>query len=359
MPDPSSESKPAASKPKRPTLKDIATEAGVSIATVSQALNPRSDSNIKIPSTTVEKIKGIARQFKYRPHAGARSIRTNRFQNIGFFIAKDGVYTHMPDGYMSGIHDAAEKHGYRITLIRLPQNPIDAKVRVPAIFEQHNLDALIVASYHFITKQIHAQLKEDNLPIVYVNDCQTHNTVHSDDRAGAETLVTHLIERGYKKISFVHRKPPNDPDIEDMHYSAVQRRDGYLAAMKSAGLEPRCVNFFAKEVLDYDEVFPEGWWEQVKDCDALFAYDDELANRIARFLYNKGIRIPEDIGLAGFNGDYAALSSWRRLTTMRIPSYEIGKAAFEMALKLIESDSLSEIPSLSITPELVPGKTIR
>lgn len=345
--------------PKRPTLKDIAKAASVSTATVSQALNPRPNSNINLPEETVKKIQRIAEDLNYRPNTGARAIRTNRFYNIGLFMAKQGKYTHLPDGYLAGVHDAAEESGYRVTLIRLPQDIEDVQARVPKIFDEHNLDALIIASYHYVTQLIHERLKGQNFPIIYLNDLQKYNSVSVDDIKGSETMTRHLIERGYKSICFTLRQSPSMPRIEERHYSHQHRLQGYLNVMKEAGLEPRVATFTAKEVIGYDEAFPEDWWPQAEGCEAIFAYDDELANRIARFLYSQGIHVPNDIALAGYNGDYASLSAWCRLTTMRIPAYQIGKAAFNMALGLMQSPSAKDAPSQSFLPELRIGDSTR
>ena len=75
--------------------------------------------------------------------------------------------------------------------------------------------------------------------------------------------------------------------------------------------------------------------------------------------YRKKIRIPEDVVLAGYNGAYASLCSWRPLTTMRIPSYEMGKAALELALKIVEDPGQKEFPSIMFRPELVIGESTR
>jgi len=344
-------------KPRRTTQKDIAEVLGVSIAAVSQSLSPGKNSTIHIPEKTVKKVHAVAKRLKYRPHAGARSIRTSRFQNMGFFFAKQGAHTHLPDDYLAGFHDAADRQGYGITLIRLPQQVDHVKARLPTLFDQHNLDALVIASFHYITKHIHERLVEDRLPVVYLNESQRFNAAFVDDVKGSEIMTRHLISRGHRKICFTHRKPYHDPDIETMHYSASARLEGYRNAMRAAGLEPTVVYFFADEVIGFREEFPDDWWEQVKGCDAIFASDDELVNRIARFFYEQKIRVPGDIALAGYNGDYAALSAWRRLTTIRVPAYEIGVAAFEMAQQLVEQPELKQVPSRVFVPELIKGET--
>lgn len=82
--------------PRRVTIKDIAHAAGVSTAAVSQALRPHTNSNIKLQRETVERIRQVAQDLNYQPHAGARSIRSNSFGSIGYFAARTGVFTNSP-----------------------------------------------------------------------------------------------------------------------------------------------------------------------------------------------------------------------------------------------------------------------
>ena len=146
-----------------------------------------------------------------------------------------------------------------------------------------------------------------------------------------------------------------------MHYSAVARIEGYRQAMAAAGLEPDVRTIQMKEMLEVNQRIPDEWiFGDGKPLpDAVFAYDDDLANSIAKLLYRKNIRIPDQIGLAGYNGAYASLSAWRPLTTMRTPAYEMGYAALELALKIIEGSGQKEVPSVKFRPELVIGESTR
>ena len=131
--------------PRRTTIKDIARTAGVSTAAVSQALRPHPKSNIKLPPETVERIKEVARQLDYQAHSGARSIRSNSFGTIGYFAARTGLLTNSPGGYLAGVHDMAEAHGSRITLIRLPVAIEDISKAMPSVLKERNLDTVFIA----------------------------------------------------------------------------------------------------------------------------------------------------------------------------------------------------------------------
>lgn len=342
---------------KRITIKDIARAAGLSSASVSQALRPKENSSIKLTEDTIERVKKVAKRMNYRPHAGARSIRAQSFNNLGFFNAKEGLFTHSPDGYVAGIHDAADEKGYRVTLIRMPLQAESIQHKLPSIFDEQNLDALIIGSYHSITARIHERLRQDNLPVVYLNEKHAENSVYVDDEKGSKTITQYLLEKGNKSIGYVQRKTPQNPSIEQMHHSAADRLQGYTDAMRQAGLEASVSTILSSNVVGPGSELQDDWWDSVKHHDALLTYDDDLANSIARFLYKKNIRIPDGISLAGYNGDYGSLSAWNNLTTMRIPSYKMGKAAVDMAAELVRTKNNQPIPSIKFEPELVKGDT--
>lgn len=345
--------------PKRaPTIKDIALAVGVSTATVSQALRPNPGSNIKLPAETVRRVQATARKMNYRVHSGARSIRSKVFYNIGFFTAKEGK-AHSPDGLLAGLHDMAEEAGYRITHLRLPKEMERIQEWVPHMLNERGLDALVIGSYHPISTYIHDRLKDDNLPVIYLNDRHPHNAIYVDDRWGGESMTRHLIERGYRRILFVMRSSPDNPPLESMHHSAKERLEGYRAVMNAAGLEPRDVTLFADEVVGGPYRFPPEWPALLQDADALMAYDDDLANQLGRHLYAQRKFIPDDIALTGYNGDYGSLSAWKALTTMQIPFYEMGKASFAMARALAKSGNAKPAPSIAVRPVLVRGDTTR
>lgn len=343
----------------RVTIRDVARKAGVCLATASHALNPNPDSTIGVSEQTVLRVKAAARNTGYRPHAGARSIRSNRFQNIGFYVARKGVASRPPEEYLVGVFDAAQQRGYRVVLVGLENENQDYRDSVSSVFQQKSLDAIVVASYHHLSSDIHHVLSDFDLPVVYVNDRYEHNAVWLDDRTGGRIMTEHLIERGSRKIVFALPQYTRGQQLNRMHCSAADRVAGYRQAMEAAGLVPdvRLIEMPADHTQNpriLDDWLVEG---QGGLPDAVFAYDDDLANDVAKMLIRKQIRVPRDIALAGYNGAYASLSAWCPLTTMRIPSFEMGRAAIEMAIKIIEDFDTTEIPSIKFRPKLILGES--
>jgi LacI family transcriptional regulator len=343
--------------PRRITIRDIANAAGLSTAAVSQALRPQPGSNIKLHQETVERVRLIARQLNYQPHSGARSIRTNRFNTIGYFAAKSGLILSSPYGYLAGVHHVAEARGFRMFMIRLPQAVDDIDVAIPSVFQERNLDALVIESYNELAYQIYERIQTIRLPVVFVNDRHETNSVYVDDEWGAAELTRYLIGKGYGRIAFIQRHTAGGPTVEKMHHSALDREVGYRKAMSEARRKAVCHTVHTAGVVGLDVNLGDDDWDAIAAHDAVIAYDDDLANLIARAAYDRQVRIPEQLAVAGFNGDYASLSAWQRLTTMRIPSYEMGCKAAEMAFDLVQSGAKTEIPSSIHRPELIVGQT--
>jgi LacI family transcriptional regulator len=343
--------------PRRTTIKDIARTAGLSTATVSQALRPQPKSNIKLPPDTVERVKAVALQLNYHPHTGARSIRSNSFSAIGYFIAKTGQFTNTPYGYMAGVHDVAEEREFRMTLIRLPMSVEDISKAMPSVFSEQNLDAIVIESYSELAYQIYERIQASGLPVIFVNDRHETNSVYVDDEWGAMEVTRHLIDKGYQRICFLHRQTEGGPSIEKMHHSAIDRETGYRKAMLEAGRHALCHTVYTRDVVGLDVELGQADWEVISRHDAVIAYDDDLANLIGRAAYDRHLRIPDSLAIASFNGDYASLSAWQRLTTVRVPSYEMGRKAAEMAFELVASGADTALPSSAHRPTLVLGQT--
>lgn len=340
----------------RTTIKEVAAAAGVSTAAVSHALRPRKGSNIKLQPSKVLLIKQHAERLKYRPHAGARSIRSKRFGSVGYFCSKPLNLFYTPYGYQHGAHDALAERGYRFTLIRTSAQMDPMSENIPKVFDELNLDGLIVESYSDVASRIHKLYEGQHFPFLYLNDRHDYDSVFVGEVESARILTTHVLNKGYRKVVFAHRHILGEPSTVEMHHSARDRETGYRQVMEKNGLAPAVVTIESVSVLGREVHLSDEQWELLKDFDAIIAYDDDFANSIARKCYDLNVRIPDDIGLAGFNGDYASLSSWRALTTMQIPAYEMGLAVARMIADRLQNNQ--RYPSIRFVPHLLKGDTL-
>jgi len=329
---------------RRVTLRDLALELGVSDRAVSQALNPRA-SNVKLNPKTAERIQELAVLRNYRRDSRARSMRYGRFYNIGYFEAKKKTTAWPLLGAESGVCDAASAHDYHIVLVRLPSDMSSEPEAVPSIFRESSLDALIISHAGNLTEELENIIDTSGMPIIYLNEKKSHNAVYVDDFRGSQEITRYLISLGNRKI--VHYTDTLS------HYSAIDRKAGYEKAMKEAGLKPEIL-----KSVDSHSGECSAWLDAHKDVEAIACYNDLFALHMFRMLYHTGIRVPTHLALTGFGDDFSRDCCPVELTTMRTPFYEMGKAAVEMALELINGNLLS-VPSRVFSQELVVRDSTR
>ena len=325
---------------KRVTLRDLARELGLSDRAVSQALNPRA-SNVQLNPKTVERIQELAARWNYRRDSRARSMRYGRYNNVGYFEAKKKATAWSLLGAEAGVCDAAIDHDYHIVLIRQPSEMADAPSSIPAIFRESNLDALILSHAGNLSEELEQIIDSSGFPVVYLNEKKAHNAVYVDDLHGAEEITRYLISLGNREIGFYI-------DSSEMsHYSATDRKLGYKNAMEQAGLTPNVLNSKPNSPSEFS-----AWLEAHKELEAIVCYNDLTALRVFRHLYRTPLKVPADLAVTGFGDGFALDCSPVLLTTMRIPFYEMGKAALEMALELVDGKQPT-VPSRGFSQELV------
>lgn len=332
---------------RRVTIKNLAEDLGLSVGAVSQALNPRENINIKLKPETVARVRAYANQLNYRPHAGASSIRSKHFSNIGYLVIKEDPNGFEPTAAQFGIHDAALEHNFRVTLLRLPSLEARNREAISRVFHESHLDALIVLNSTGVIPETHRRaIAENEFPVVYINVRQEHQAIYINDRGGSRTITEHLIQQGYKKIHFFQAKNP----VSSYNQVIVSERyEGYMEAMQAAGLsaEPAWV------LENQGEEKTLAWMGlQDQRPEAIVCFSDADAALVCRMAYQQGIRIPDELAVAGFNDDIAAQFSWVPLTTMAIPYYQMAYAAFNRAVAFINSEDRKPFASICVEPRL-------
>jgi LacI family transcriptional regulator len=327
---------------KRVTLRELASELGVSERAVSQALNPRK-SNVQLSPKTTELIRELALKRSYQADSRARSMRYGRFFNIGYFEAKNTPISWSMLGAEAGVFDAAIEHNYRVVLVRLPQSASDESAAVPSIFKEANLDALILCHAGNLPKKFEKVIDESGFPIIYLNEKKRYNAVYVNDVEGAEAITRHVISQCHRRIVFLSILS------KDIHYSAVDRKLGYMKAMKDAGLSTTILQY--TDGSDWEDEF-RCWFDlHIHEIDAVVCSNDYWAVQALRILYRRRDALPDKVSITGFD-DIAKDISTLPLTTMKVPFYDMGRAAVDMALNLVEQN-IARTPARIFEPELV------
>ncbi|HPA19232.1 MAG TPA: LacI family DNA-binding transcriptional regulator [Verrucomicrobiae bacterium] len=330
-------------KPKNVTIKVLASALDLSPQAVSQALNDY-EGTVRVSAETRERVRSLAARWNYRPHAGARALRRQTHRNLGFIEVKPPPNSHFLYLISAGVFDAAEENGYQVTFVRMFDGGTEPQ-RIPKALREIQLDAAIVACSGPRSPDLDQLFATLNIPIVYVNSRKPANAVYPDNRGGGREMTRHLIETGFRNIAFLHAPAEAPDDI------TIDRRAGYEAAMLADGLPPRVIDIGS-------DALPQSVWarqpltdeERRLLPDAFVCSDDFTALHLFNMLYAAGVRVPDDVAIAGFGDNVYASVSAVPLTTAHIPYRDMGRAAVAMALDMIKHQN----PSAQMPPVCLP-----
>ena len=318
--------------PRQPSIKDIARLARVSHPTVSRALQ---NSPLVNPATAA-KIRKIAEAAGYRASAVARGLVTRRTRTIGL------VVTTVADPFASevacGIEQAANDHGYAVFLANSNADP-ERERKVVQELAERRVDGIIVTSSRVGADYL-PMLAELNVPMVLVNDQYPGEFVHSvmiANQDGSRAATEHLIELGHRRIAYVGDRSGYQSDAE--------RLAGYKQALAAAGIE------FAAELAVEGDGRPEaavaamnGLLKLADPPTAVCCYNDMTALGAMRAIRSRGLRVPEDVSVTGFDDLFFAEYLEPQLTTVRQPMRRMGEMAMENLLKLMSGeDSVAQV----------------
>lgn len=324
---------------RRSSIKDIGRLANVSHSTVSRALR----GSPLISPETAARIRELAEQTGYRPSAVARSLVTSRTDTIGV------VVTSIADPFAAevvlGIEDAANANNYSVILANSNALP-DREIKVVRAFEERRVDGIIVTSSRVGATYVEL-LSRTRVPIVLLNNQHPSDYVYSVmiDNVGASMCATrHLIGLGHRRIAYIGDRFGCQSDTE--------RFSGYLSALDLAGLP------FTPEYVTHGNGRPECGTSTMEALLALpspptgvFCYNDMTAIGALRAVAERGLRVPDDLSLVGFDDLFVAQYSTPPLTTVRQPMRDMGRLALETLVKLLSGGSTQ--PSIKLSGELI------
>jgi len=313
------------------TIRDIAREAGVSVAAVSHVLHG-SGGTIRVSAERAQRIKEVAQRLNYVPNAVARSLRAGRSKNIGLVFENFGSISAGPLYYaylFDGITSLLFKNHYRLTI--LPEMDIKHAHRE---IGNGQLDGLIWCKF-VDDPATEKMLTKANIPVVALNTLESNLppnavAISCDNEAGSELAVAHLYELGHRSIAFVNEiREEQTPD-------AIARYQGFVTAMERRGLRvsDRDLITWSFEAIE----FPL-WWAAQPQHTALYVWNEGQASRVLRRAQNAGVDIPEQLSVVGFDSTEFSDSTTPPLTAVRQPIREMAEAAATTLLKMIEGEN--------------------
>lgn len=323
------------------TIKDIAKKANVSYATVSRALNHK----YGVRKETRDKVLAAAQSMGYSPNAIARGLVNKQTYSIGLIIP-DITNPFFPQ-VARGIEEQAKQAGYSVFLCNTNYEKELENHHIRLLTEKR-VDGIIFAP--IANHPTESPQGPEHIPIVYVTKRPKGPTcgfVVIDDERGGFLATKHLIEQGYKTIGYIG---PNESAGQD----SSERLEGFRAAFKKFGLsvEPRCicVDDFKIET-GYKAIcrmIEAGNYPR-----ALFAGNDLLAIGIIQGIKEKGLSVPGDIAVIGFDDIAYAAFQEIQLTTIHQPKYEMGQMAADILIEKIEGRASGQPRRIILEPKLI------
>lgn len=323
------------------TLEDIAKISGVSRSTVSRVVNH----DRRVSPATRQSVLKIIEEYNFYPNLAARGLASGHTNVLGVIIPA-GVPSLFTDPYfpilLQGVSTACNKLDYSV-MLSISDAEYEKRL-VGRLVQNHLVDGVIVAST-LIGDPIQTTLANSDLPFVIIGRQPNFvaNDIDVDNRQGVRQATDFLIEQGYTRIATI-TGPLNQ-------MAGLERFDGYKDALLSAGMK------VDTKLIAEGNFTEAGGYAGMKKLlqskpDAVFASSDMTAMGALRCLHEVGLRVPDDIGLIGFDDIPASSTITPTLTTVRQPIQGMGEAAAHLLIEIIESGS-KEFHRITLPTELV------
>lgn len=313
---------------KRPTLKDVAKAADVSVATASYVLNQQTGGNVRISDETRERVWQAAKALDYHPNLAARHVRTGKSRLIGF-ISDEVASTPFAVNIIRGAQIEAGKNGKTLFVINTERNRQAEKKAIAALLER-NVEGIVYATmYH---RMIEPPESIRKVPTVLV-DCFCEDrslpSITPDEIHGGRLATEVLLKKGHRRIGFIN------VDFERHYPAASGRLEGYRQALAAYDVP------YSEELVRVGNTMADLGYECSRDLIALadpptaiFCGTDRTAMGAYDALKEAGLRIPEDVAVIGFDNQELIAAYLRpALTTIALPHYEMGRWAVQQLLE--------------------------
>lgn len=325
------------------TVIDVAREAGVSPSTVSRILN----GTARVSDAKRDAVLAAIKRTNFAPNQMAQGLKKGRSMTIGIVV--QDISSPFFDETLRGVDDGLKDTGFTSVIVSGHWNAQEESDRIRLLLAR-KVDGIILLSGR-ISNETVLQFSHHRPIVSTGRDLLSKSAIgfKIDNEYGANLAVRHLIELGHRRIAFVSGPPTNN--------DANERLAGYARALREAGIE-QDANLIvegdfheASGLLAVNRLF-----DTQQQFTAIFAANDLSAYGVRLGLYRKGVRVPDDISLVGFDDLPGSAYTAPPLTTVRQPIYDLGRIATKALLCLIDGEVMQgKVPPL----ELVVRETTR
>jgi LacI family transcriptional regulator len=347
-----------------PTIKDVAAHCALSICTVSKVL-AGGDKRKPYSEATIKRVLASAKALDYRPNHNARSLRTRRSETLGVLMNLTNHLQVYGSTMIAGINSAVQEAGYHC--LPMTGREHDAILRQAFRFlEERRVDGLLISGYFYERMQNRMKdLVKQKAPVVLFNLPSPAKlpTVVFDDDAGIRAAIEHLAEQGHRHIGWLG--PDRNPfairrqlaaaaccqavnlRFSECFFEEPPHQENWVALQENTGL--------AEGVAQLQQVLPKGKRGQPT---AWVCYNDIVAMSAMLAWQQRGLHIPEDLSVIGFDDLYARLAT-PRLTSISHAFLELGQAATKLVIELLDTEKPTrKAMHRVVTPFLVHRQTV-
>lgn len=331
----------------RMTIKDIADKAGVSKATVSRVLNHKPD----VDPETRERVLRIVEEEGFVPSPAATGL-AGRSRLLGVLVPSL-TWPLIPQ-IMRGIAEVVEQTNYELVLYSIShaQDRVAVLDRILAT----KLTSGLLAIFPGPAAQLVATINAQGFPVVMIDDQEQPTSapwVGADNRTGAYLATRHLLDLGHRRIGII-RGP--------QHYLCAQERyEGYCRALQEAGIAPDpAFTWMGNFEVSSGRACGDQILAQAERPTAVFATNDQMAYGLLALLQERGVQVPEDLAIVGFDDIPPLFHTRVALTTVRQPFYEMGQHGMQALIELVEAPRSAPATSFATaTTPRVPARPAR
>lgn len=320
------------------TIKDIARELGISISTVSRALQNHPD----ISDETKRLVVDFAREHHYRPNQIASSLRTQKNTTIGVMLPE--ITSYFFSTILAGVEKEANAAGYNVLITRTKDDPERESQCLHMLSTSRVAGIIACPSKRTSDFSAFQDMIDSRIPLVLVDRLSpvACDQIVSDDYRGAFQAVEYLIETGRRKIALF-------TSAFETH-TVRERERGYREALQKYGIAVRSDFRFACESREEAIIQADQLLSKADHPDAVFCVSDHIADGVVYVTKMKGLQIPEEVSVCGFSNDIMTAHTDPMQTTVEQQGKKIGRLAVQYLLRRIDEDTMCGMPETVIVP---------
>jgi LacI family transcriptional regulator len=334
------------------TITDIAQRSGVSVATVSLVLNNRPGVAKDTRARVLEAAEALGYPLKPTQSAG----KPENLTTVGMIVKSDSEFPPYANPFYSriiaGIDEVCRRNGINLLFATMPVDANNHPLEVPQILNSDGVDGLLMVGT-FVDKTLLSISGRRTPPIVLVDsysETDSYDSVVSDNFQAAYSLVEYLIRKGHTQIGMVGGRPDSYPSIR-------QRRNGYQRSLKDHGIRDLFLADCNVNESSHGRDEAECLLRSNPQLTAVFGVNDDTAITVMSVAQSLGLQIPRDLSVVGYDDIYAAATCNPPLTTMRVDTVAMGRAAVHLLAMRLTNLDMARM-TLTVHPTLVERQSV-